>query len=314
MSRWVTLSPLSPLIEGSFFPQSSHVHSNASQYEDPSSQWEGQPELGPYTDSIDTISPDAEMIWKANAKVPGIEPKDLDWVQPSMYQFHFLGYNGVVVDHHLEGIKMWLRDLQCNSSGCEVLANEKSSFLCPHPVHLSAFGSTVMHACMHLYYTLGCGAICLWTFALLTFLALHLHFFDAHHFLFFFPSYSHCLITSHQCFICHPFLSVFLTILFGVAMYKIVLGIFFTSTVSLTCHPCHLCVLPVPSLIEHWHRACKCLEGWASIHSYIPLLWFLAVDFHTPRSLRKRNARQGRSCNSHYCYARTGRSPWHEVS
>ncbi|KAI9449719.1 RdRP-domain-containing protein [Lactarius psammicola] len=72
-------------------------------------QWEEQPELGPHTDGVGTISPElAAMIWKAECKASGRER-----VEPSAYQFRFLGYKGVVVvDHRLEGIKMRLRDSQ----------------------------------------------------------------------------------------------------------------------------------------------------------------------------------------------------------
>ena len=75
-------------------------------------QWEEQPDLGPHTDGVGTISPElAHMIWdekcKANRNLREY------CVEPSAYQFRFLGYKGVVVvDHRLEGIKMRLRGSQ----------------------------------------------------------------------------------------------------------------------------------------------------------------------------------------------------------
>lgn len=105
-------------------------------------QWEEQPELGPHTDGVGTISSElAAKIWEAKCKVSGIEPKDSDRVQPSAYQFRFLGYKGVVVvDHRLEGIKMRLRDSQCKFPA---LNDEKAEFEIarafdyPNPVHLN---------------------------------------------------------------------------------------------------------------------------------------------------------------------------------
>ncbi|KAH8998323.1 RdRP-domain-containing protein [Lactarius hatsudake] len=75
-------------------------------------QWEKQPELGPHTDGVGTISPElAAKIWEAKCKASGNTRGDR--VEPSAYQFRFLGYKGVVVvDHRLEGIKMRLRDSQ----------------------------------------------------------------------------------------------------------------------------------------------------------------------------------------------------------
>ena len=50
------------------------------------------------------------MIWEANCKVSG----NRDRIEPSAYQFRFLGYKGVVVvDRRLKGIKMRLRESQC---------------------------------------------------------------------------------------------------------------------------------------------------------------------------------------------------------
>ena len=79
------------------------------------SQREDPPELGPQTDGVGAVSPElAEMIQKAKCKVSGNEPKNSDRIQPSTYQFRFLGCKGVViVDHQLEGIKLRLHDLQC---------------------------------------------------------------------------------------------------------------------------------------------------------------------------------------------------------
>jgi RNA-dependent RNA polymerase len=107
-------------------------------------QWEEQPELGPHTDGVGTISSElAAKIWEAKCKVSGIEPKDSDRVQPSAYQFRFLGYKGVVVvDHRLEGIKMRLRDSQCKFPA---LNDEKAEFEIarafdyPNPVHLNRY-------------------------------------------------------------------------------------------------------------------------------------------------------------------------------
>ncbi|KAI9446028.1 RdRP-domain-containing protein [Lactarius indigo] len=75
-------------------------------------QWEEQPELGPHTDGVGTISPElAAKIWEAKCNASGYVRGDR--VEPSAYQFRFLGYKGVVVvDHRLEGIKMRLRDSQ----------------------------------------------------------------------------------------------------------------------------------------------------------------------------------------------------------
>jgi RNA-dependent RNA polymerase len=75
-------------------------------------QWEEQPDLGPHTDGVGTISLAlADMIWEERCRTTG-EPRE-NHVRPSAYQFRFLGYKGVVaVDHRLEGIKMRLRASQ----------------------------------------------------------------------------------------------------------------------------------------------------------------------------------------------------------
>ncbi|KAH9014012.1 RdRP-domain-containing protein [Lactarius hengduanensis] len=111
--------------------------SNVNIYRD---QWEEQPELGPHTDGVGTISPDlAAMIWQARCKASGNARGDR--VEPSAYQFRFLGYKGVVVvDHRLEGIKMRLRQSQCKFPA---LDDEKAEFEIarafdhPNPAHLN---------------------------------------------------------------------------------------------------------------------------------------------------------------------------------
>ncbi|KAH8995456.1 RdRP-domain-containing protein [Lactarius akahatsu] len=103
-------------------------------------QWEEQPDLGPHTDGVGTISPDlAAMIWQARCKASGNARGDR--VEPSAYQFRFLGYKGVVVvDYRLEGIKMRLRQSQCKFPA---LDEEKAEFEIarafdyPNPVHLN---------------------------------------------------------------------------------------------------------------------------------------------------------------------------------
>jgi len=105
-------------------------------------QWEEQPELGPHTDGVGTISPElASMIWEAKCKVSGNTRGDR--VEPSAYQFRFLGYKGVVVvDHRLEGIKMRLRDSQHKFPVHNVEAAEfeiARAFDYPNPVHLNRF-------------------------------------------------------------------------------------------------------------------------------------------------------------------------------
>lgn len=103
-------------------------------------QWEEQPELGPHTDGVGTISPKlAAMIWETKRNASG----NRDQVEPSAYQFRFLGYKGVVVvDHRLEGIKMRLRDSQCKFPALtdEVAEFEiVRAFNCPNPAHLNRF-------------------------------------------------------------------------------------------------------------------------------------------------------------------------------
>jgi RNA-dependent RNA polymerase len=101
-------------------------------------EWEEQPELGPHTDGVGTISPElARKIWEEkcrNSHSPGREP-------PSAYQFRFLGYKGVVVvDHRLKGIKMRLRGSQRKFPVHNVEQAEfeiARSFDYPNPVHLN---------------------------------------------------------------------------------------------------------------------------------------------------------------------------------
>ena len=75
-------------------------------------QWEEQPDLGPHTDGVGTISPQlADKIWEKKCGT-GNNVRERR-VKPSAYQFRFLGYKGVVVvDHRLEGIKMRFRESQ----------------------------------------------------------------------------------------------------------------------------------------------------------------------------------------------------------
>ncbi|KAH9018099.1 RdRP-domain-containing protein [Lactarius pseudohatsudake] len=101
-------------------------------------EWEEQPELGPHTDGVGTISPElAAKIWRKKCNADD----HLGRVEPSAYQFRFLGYKGVVVvDHRLEGIKMRLRGSQCKFPA---LDDEKAEFEIarafdyPNPVHLN---------------------------------------------------------------------------------------------------------------------------------------------------------------------------------
>jgi RNA-dependent RNA polymerase len=104
--------------------------------------WEEQPELGPHTDGVGTISPElSDMIWaercRASRNLRG------NRVQPSAYQFRFLGYKGVVVvDHRLEGIKMRLRSSQHKFPVHAVEEAELDiarSFDSPNPVYLNRF-------------------------------------------------------------------------------------------------------------------------------------------------------------------------------
>ena len=105
-------------------------------------QWEEQPDLGPHTDGVGTISPElAHMIWDEQCKANRNLRKYC--VEPSAYQFRFLGYKGVVVvDHRLEDIKMCLRKSQCKFPvhGVEEAELEiVRSFSYPNPVHLNRF-------------------------------------------------------------------------------------------------------------------------------------------------------------------------------
>jgi RNA-dependent RNA polymerase len=118
-------------------------------------QWEEQPDLGPHTNGVGTISPQlADLIWeercKANRKLREHR------IKPSAYQFRFLGYRGVVVvDHRLEGVKMRLRESQrmlpvtnVDEAPFEIVR----SFEYPNPVHLNRF---VVMCCLRkhrLYY------------------------------------------------------------------------------------------------------------------------------------------------------------------
>ena len=105
-------------------------------------QWEEQPDMGPHSDGVGTISPElAHMIWdekcKANRNLREY------CVEPSAYQFRFLGYKGVVVvDHRLEGIKMRLRQSQCKFPVNNVEEAELDiarSFDCPDSASLNRF-------------------------------------------------------------------------------------------------------------------------------------------------------------------------------
>jgi RNA-dependent RNA polymerase len=105
-------------------------------------QWEEQPDLGPHTDGVGTISPDlADMIWKESRKASHklIEHR----IKPSAYQFRFRGYKGVVVvDHRLEGVKMRLRESQCKfpvDNDDESPFEIARSFDYPNQVHLNRF-------------------------------------------------------------------------------------------------------------------------------------------------------------------------------
>jgi RNA-dependent RNA polymerase len=106
-------------------------------------QWEEQPDLGPHTDGVGTISPQlAAMIWHVKCKA-------LDRVAPSAYQFRFLGYKGVVVvDHRLEGIKMRLRPSQNKFPVHNVGEAEfeiARAFDFAYPAHLNRFVSYISY-------------------------------------------------------------------------------------------------------------------------------------------------------------------------
>ena len=104
------------------------------------SEWEEQPDLGPHTDGVGTISPElARKIWEERCYATRNLRESR--VQPSAYQFRFLGYKGVVVvDHRLEGIKMRLRGSQRKFPMHNVEEAEfeiARSFNYPNPVHLN---------------------------------------------------------------------------------------------------------------------------------------------------------------------------------
>ena len=102
-------------------------------------QWEEQPDLDTHTDGVGTISPElAAMIWQAKSK------GESDRVEPSAYQFRFLGYKGVVVvDSRLTGIKMRLRESQRKFPALddEVAAEFEiaRAFDYPNPAHLNRY-------------------------------------------------------------------------------------------------------------------------------------------------------------------------------
>ena len=105
-------------------------------------QWEEQPDLGPHTDGVGTISPKlAEAIWEEKCKASRNYREHR--IQPSAYQFRFLGYKGVVVvDHRLEGVKMRLRESQRKfpvNSDDDAPFEIARSFDYPNPVHLNRF-------------------------------------------------------------------------------------------------------------------------------------------------------------------------------
>lgn len=100
-------------------------------------QWEEQPDLGDHTDGVGTISSLLrDMIWKVLCKSENRVP-------PSVFQFRFLGYKGVVVvDHRLPGIKMRLRKSQCKFTVPNVEEADLEiarSFDYPNLVHLNRF-------------------------------------------------------------------------------------------------------------------------------------------------------------------------------
>jgi RNA-dependent RNA polymerase len=103
-------------------------------------EWEEQPELGPHTDGVGTISSElSDKIWAQRCRdAPSLRKNR---VQPSAYQFCFLGYKGVVVvDHQLKGIKMRLRESQRKFPVHNVEKTEfeiARSFDYPNPVHLN---------------------------------------------------------------------------------------------------------------------------------------------------------------------------------
>jgi RNA-dependent RNA polymerase len=103
-------------------------------------QWEEQPDLGPHTDGVGTISPQlADMIWEERCRAIGNLKENC--IKPSAYQFRFLGYKGVVVvDRRLKGIKMRLRNSQRKFPVHNIVEAEfeiARSFDYPNPVHLN---------------------------------------------------------------------------------------------------------------------------------------------------------------------------------
>jgi RNA-dependent RNA polymerase len=103
-------------------------------------EWEEQPELGPHTDGVGTISLElSNKIWAEKCRVSPYLKESR--VQPSAYQFRFLGYKGVVVvDHQLKGIKMRFRESQRKFPVPNVEEAEfeiARSFDYPNPVHLN---------------------------------------------------------------------------------------------------------------------------------------------------------------------------------
>jgi RNA-dependent RNA polymerase len=107
-------------------------------------QWEQQPEMGVHTDGVGTISPElGAMIWAAKCRASGNGRQDR--VEPSAYQFRFLGYKGVVVvDHRLEGVRMRLRDSQCKFPAHKEEEEQAEfeiarAFDYPNRVHLNRF-------------------------------------------------------------------------------------------------------------------------------------------------------------------------------
>ena len=107
-------------------------------------QCEEQPELGPHTDGVGTISMElSNMIWAEKCRAyPKLKESR---VHPSAYQFRFLGYKGVVVvDHQLQGVKMRLRESQRKfpvHNFEEAEFEIARSFDYPNPVHLNRFVS-----------------------------------------------------------------------------------------------------------------------------------------------------------------------------
>ena len=110
-------------------------------------QWEEQDDIDAqpgtpganHTDGVGTISPDlAAMIWQAKSK------GESDRVEPSAYQFRFLGYKGVVVvDSRLTGIKMRLRPSQRKFPALDDEAAAEfeiaRAFDYPNPAHLNRY-------------------------------------------------------------------------------------------------------------------------------------------------------------------------------